>query len=304
MRTRLFLVIAALGLMALVRLDPLVRAQTPPDAQTGVTCVRDVTLPSSSGIVGLSASVTTDRPAYASGTPVTFTLTLTNPTDAPLTTFAAGMLLPVFSVRTAVGEIVWLYPPTPYPGTFGSCTFAPGAAVTRSIMWNQRRSVGAPPSDRLAVAPGSYTVRGGLLNESASAAEATFAIQAAEPTPRPRCPGGAYCPGACPVGSRAVSLAQCVPTDWQRVELVAGCNNVVSTFPDGSGPRTVYYATTNGSIGPGGVRAIWRYDPAQKRFLGWSSETPESANDLTALQRLDAIYICMTQSGVLYRPPA
>lgn len=304
MRTRVAFAAAVLGLMALIRLDPLVRAQTPPDAQTGVTCVRDVTLPSSSGIVGLSASVTTDRPAYASGTPVTFTLTLTNPTDTPLTTVAAGMLLPVFSVRTAAGEIVWMNPPTPYPGTFGRCTFAPGAAVTRSIVWNQRRSDGAQPSDRLLVPSGSYTARGGLFNEPASAAETSFTIQAAAPTPTPVCPGGMYCPGACPTGSRAISVSQCAPTDWQRVDLVTGCNNVVSTFPDGSGPRTVYYATTNGSTGPGGVRAIWRYDPAQQRFLGWSPETPESANDLTTLQRLDAIYICMTQSATLYRPPA
>lgn len=160
MRT-VILITAILGVTALVRISPPSAAQAP---LTGVTCHPGILPPPGSTGAGLIATLTADRTTYPAGEPAAFTITVTNTTDTPVTTGGTG-LLAVLSVRTATGDVVWMYPSIAYPlPPPGNCIFAPGASVSRTIVWNQRRSVqlegrlidGAP------VAPGVYTVRGGL----------------------------------------------------------------------------------------------------------------------------------------------
>ena len=94
-----------------------------------------------------------------------------------------------------------------------------------------------------------------------------------------------------------------VPSEWESVPLTAGCNNVASTLPNGTAPERIIESMTL----PLQVEAIWRLDAATRRFIGWSltaSLIAPEVNDLTALSRLDAVFICVRQPATLYRPPA
>jgi hypothetical protein len=83
----------------------------------------------------------------------------------------------------------------------------------------------------------------------------------------------------------------------EQVPLFPGCTNVSLTWPDRT-PATVI-AT---AIDPAeAFVALWRLDAARGRFLGWSP-TPGAPVDFTTVNRLDAVFICMTERGVLVRP--
>lgn len=163
---------------------------SPPDSQTGATCLPFPTSATPMG-EGLVATVTSDAVVYSLGAAVRLTVTLTNPTTTTVVTVGAGLLLPQFSIRTAAGERVWLYPTIPYPLPPGRCTFEPGAVVTRSIVWNQRRAELNQRSEGDQVAPGVYVVSGGLTNVIFSTDAVTITIQGTAstsmsvPTPRP-----------------------------------------------------------------------------------------------------------------------
>jgi hypothetical protein len=47
--------------------------------------------------------------------------------------------------------------------------------------------------------------------------------------------------------------------------------------------------------------AIWRYDATEAEFLGWSP-LANAPNDFTTVGRLDAVFVCMRETGTLVRP--
>jgi hypothetical protein len=83
----------------------------------------------------------------------------------------------------------------------------------------------------------------------------------------------------------------------ETVALVAGCNNVVTTWPGATPSSTIAASVTPA----GGLLAIWRYDAAAARFLGFAPQAV-GASDLTAVNRLDPVFICMNTSGTMTRP--
>ncbi|MGH2583396.1 MAG: PKD domain-containing protein, partial [Dehalococcoidia bacterium] len=93
-----------------------------------------------------------------------------------------------------------------------------------------------------------------------------------------------------------VSAAQ--PQD-ERFPLPTGCNNVVLTWPVGTPLGTVANAVSP----PGVVQSIFRLDPVQQRFLGFSPSAPSFANDYTMVETsLEAVFFCVTAPGTLVRP--
>lgn len=83
----------------------------------------------------------------------------------------------------------------------------------------------------------------------------------------------------------------------ESVPLATGCNNISLTFPSGTATTTVAAAITP----PGNLISIFRFDSSQNRFLGFSP-LPGAPNDLVTVNRLDAVFICMSAPGTLARP--
>ena len=81
------------------------------------------------------------------------------------------------------------------------------------------------------------------------------------------------------------------------IELAVGCNNLVLT--SSAGTPTVEVAA---AIEPSAaLQAIWRFENATQRFHGFSPASP-AASDLTAVSRLDPVFICMHAPGKLRQP--
>ena len=47
--------------------------------------------------------------------------------------------------------------------------------------------------------------------------------------------------------------------------------------------------------------AIWRYNNTTQTFQAFSPQFPQ-ASDLTTVNRLDAVFVCMDATGTLTRP--
>jgi PKD repeat protein len=82
-----------------------------------------------------------------------------------------------------------------------------------------------------------------------------------------------------------------------RVDLTAGCTNLVLTWPDGTPISTVLTALSNSGV----LNAIWWLDAAARRFRGYSP-VPGAPNDLTTVNRLQTVFICLTAPATLTRP--
>jgi hypothetical protein len=96
-------------------------------------------------------------------------------------------------------------------------------------------------------------------------------------------------------GLRASPRAAAQQTE--TVQLFVGCNNVSLTWPSGTTTETVAAA-----VAPAGALvAIWRFEAAQTRFLGFSPQFPQ-ASDLRTVNRLDAVFLCVNAAGTLGRP--
>lgn len=79
--------------------------------------------------------------------------------------------------------------------------------------------------------------------------------------------------------------------------LFPGCNNIVTTWPD-----TTPISGVAGSVSPtGGLLAIWRYDAVLGRFLGYAPQAVR-VSDLSTVNRLEPVFICMSTSGTIARP--
>jgi hypothetical protein len=86
-------------------------------------------------------------------------------------------------------------------------------------------------------------------------------------------------------------------TATARVDLAAGCSNVVLTWPDGTSIGAVVAALQTTGV----LNAIWWLDAATRQFRGYSP-APGAPNDLTTVSRLQPVFICLTAPGTLTRP--
>lgn len=84
------------------------------------------------------------------------------------------------------------------------------------------------------------------------------------------------------------------------VQLVPGCTNLVSTWPDGTPPSTIVAAVNP----PSAVTSLWRNQAGGVTFLAYSPTTPPAANNLLTVGRLEAIFVCTTTGATLTRPVA
>jgi hypothetical protein len=83
----------------------------------------------------------------------------------------------------------------------------------------------------------------------------------------------------------------------ETVELFRGCNNVSLTWPNGTPTTMVSAAITPAS----NITSIWRFNNLQQTFQGFSPQfVPQS--DLQTVNRIDAVFICMTGPGTMARP--
>jgi CSLREA domain-containing protein len=83
----------------------------------------------------------------------------------------------------------------------------------------------------------------------------------------------------------------------ESVTLVAGCNPVASTYPDNTP-----IATIGGAVSPStNLISIWWFDAANGRWLGYSPQFV-AESDLTAVDRLEAIFICVSAASTWSRP--
>jgi hypothetical protein len=95
----------------------------------------------------------------------------------------------------------------------------------------------------------------------------------------------------------AVVPAATGPTE--AVQLLAGCSNVVLTWPTGTPLATVARAVDP----PHALESIFKLDAAQGRYRGYSPTAPAFANDYTAVEAaLEAVFVCVTQAATWHRP--
>jgi hypothetical protein len=81
------------------------------------------------------------------------------------------------------------------------------------------------------------------------------------------------------------------------VDLVQGCNPLAMTWPDGTPIQMVAGAVWP----PNMLHAMWRYTPVPGFWLGYSPLYP-GESDLTQVERLDAIFVCVDGLARLCRP--
>jgi hypothetical protein len=84
----------------------------------------------------------------------------------------------------------------------------------------------------------------------------------------------------------------------ETIDLVEGCNPFAATWPDGTAIDTVAGAVTPADA----LSAIWKFDPASKSWMGYSPTAPADVNNLASVDRLDAIFICVSAAAEVARP--
>jgi hypothetical protein len=83
----------------------------------------------------------------------------------------------------------------------------------------------------------------------------------------------------------------------ESVELFRGCNNVSLTWANGTPTTMVSAAITPAS----NIISIWRFNNLQQTFQGFSPQFVQQS-DLQTVNRIDAVFICMTGPGTMARP--
>ena len=82
-----------------------------------------------------------------------------------------------------------------------------------------------------------------------------------------------------------------------EVALVTGCNPVAITFEDNTPIDTI-----GGCVAPPGILiSIWKYENGTGAWWGYSPQFPQGS-DLTQVNRLDAVFLCVNASGTFTRP--
>jgi hypothetical protein len=111
-------------------------------------------------------------------------------------------------------------------------------------------------------------------------------------------PSGGATPTSTPSGTVPGLTPTPLPPGMEAVDLVAGCNPIAATWADGTA-----IATVAGAVGPAGaLEAIWKFAPATGAWQGFSPSVPAEVNDLTSVNRLDAIFVCVNAAATIGRP--
>ncbi|MHB8575021.1 MAG: PKD domain-containing protein [Dehalococcoidia bacterium] len=80
--------------------------------------------------------------------------------------------------------------------------------------------------------------------------------------------------------------------------LVSGCNNVASTWADNQNPSTIASAVSPQSA----LLSVWKLvDPSAIKYKGFFPNA-SAASDLTGVNRLDAIFVCVNAPATLTEP--
>jgi hypothetical protein len=96
----------------------------------------------------------------------------------------------------------------------------------------------------------------------------------------------------------AAALAPRVASAQRTVDLVLGCNPVALTYPDGTA-----IATVGSGVAPAGsLDAIWKFLPAEGRWIGYSAGAPAEVSDLQTVERLDAVFVCVNVVATITMP--
>jgi hypothetical protein len=103
-------------------------------------------------------------------------------------------------------------------------------------------------------------------------------------------------PSPTPVGP--ISTPTPLPPGMEVVALVSGCNPVAATWANGTAIATVAGAVAP----PEALEAIWKFDPATGTWKGYSPSVPAAVNDLTSVDQLDAIFVCVNAAATIGRP--
>jgi hypothetical protein len=96
----------------------------------------------------------------------------------------------------------------------------------------------------------------------------------------------------------AAALAPRVASAQRTVNLVVGCNPVALTYPNGTAITTV----AEGVAPAGSLDAIWKYLPAEGRWIGYAAGAPPEVSDLQTVQRLDAVFACVNVVATITMP--
>jgi len=96
----------------------------------------------------------------------------------------------------------------------------------------------------------------------------------------------------------AAALAPRVASAQRTVNLVVGCNPVALTYPDGTAITTV----GSGVAPAGSLDAIWKFLPAEGRWIGYSAGAPAEVSDLQSVKRLDAVFVCVNVVATITMP--
>ena len=83
--------------------------------------------------------------------------------------------------------------------------------------------------------------------------------------------------------------------DMQTVELFPGCNPVATTYDNGTSIATIVGAVTP----PEALQSIWQFEAGI--WKGYSPQFPAFA-ELSEVDRLDVIFICISAAGSFERP--
>jgi hypothetical protein len=84
----------------------------------------------------------------------------------------------------------------------------------------------------------------------------------------------------------------------RTVNLVMGCSPVALTFDNDTAITTV----AEGVDPAGSLQAIWKYLPAEGRWIGYSAGAPAEVSDLQTVQRLDAVFVCVGAAATITMP--
>jgi hypothetical protein len=81
-------------------------------------------------------------------------------------------------------------------------------------------------------------------------------------------------------------------------DLVVGCNPETMTFADGTAITTV----AAGVEPAGSLDSMWKYLPAEGRWLGYMAGVPAEVSDLQTVDRLDVLFVCVNVVATITMP--
>jgi hypothetical protein len=96
----------------------------------------------------------------------------------------------------------------------------------------------------------------------------------------------------------ATALAPRSVSAQRSVDLVVGCNPVAITYDSGTAITTV----AEGVTPAGALISIWKFVPAEGRWIGYSAGAPPEVSDLQTVQRLDALFVCVNAVATITMP--